>query len=188
MRLTTTVTVIPPGCTVSCPPTVSRSLAVTVTVVLEPDASVPDDGDTVRPPTRPGDSVMDQFTGPFDAVRVRVAELPTLSTTDAGLTPSVPGAGGDGGDEDEGGGVVLLALGLAAGEFGLMVTLDDGSGVGVGPGEAGALLFAERDALGEPEPEPGPDGATAPAAPPAAGAGEPPPTPGPGEVVPAPPA
>jgi hypothetical protein len=152
LRLSTTETVIPPGCTVSCPPTVSRSLAVTVTVVLEPDASVPDDGDTVSPPIRACDSMMDQFTGPFDAVRVRVAELPTLSRTDVGLTPSVPGAGGGDEDEAEGGGVVD-----GAGEFGPMVTPDDGSGVSVSPGDGGALLFAERDALGDPEPEPEPD-------------------------------
>ena len=150
MRLSTTETVIPPGCRVSCPPTVSRSLAVTVTVVLEPADSVPDDGDTVRPPIRPCDSVMDQFTGPFNAVRVSVAELPTLSRTDVGLTPSVPGAGGGDEDEDEaeGGGVVLA---VAAGEFGPMVTPDDGSGVGVRPGDGGALLFAEREAPGEPD-------------------------------------
>ncbi len=158
MRLTTIETVIPPGCTVSCPPTVSRSLAVTVTVVLEPDASVPEDGDSVRPPIRPCDSVIDQFTGPFDAVRVRVAELPTLSRIDVGLTLSVPGAGGGGGaedeDEDEDGGVVLAD---AAGEFAPMVTPDDGWGVGASLGDAGALLVAERDALGGPEPEPEPE-------------------------------
>ena len=44
--------------------------------MLAPAASVPDDGATARAPTRPCDGVMDQFTGPFQAVRVRVAELP----------------------------------------------------------------------------------------------------------------
>ncbi len=184
LRLSTTETEMPPGCRVSCPPTVSRSLAVTVTVVLEPADSVPDGGDTVRPPIRPCDSVTDQFTGPFDAVRVSVAELPTLSRTDVGLTPSVPG----GGDEDEeeavaeAGGVVL-----AAGEFGPMVTLDDGSGVGVRPGDGGAPLFAEREALGEPDAATAPAEPTGPPDPPAVGDGEPP-TPGPGEPGPTPPA
>ena len=182
LRLSTTETVIPPGCRVSCPPTASRSLAVTVTVVLEPADRVPDGGDTVRPPIRPCDSVTDHFTGPFDAVSVSVAELPTLSRTDVGLTPSVPGAGAGGGDEgeDEGedeaeaeaGGVVL-----AAGEFGPMVTLDDGSGVGVRPDDGGAPLFAEREALGEP------DAATAPTGPP-----EPPEPPGLSVSVSTPPA
>ena len=48
-----TVTMIPPGSTVSCPTAMSRSLGVMVTVALAPAASVPDDGTTLSEPVRP---------------------------------------------------------------------------------------------------------------------------------------
>jgi hypothetical protein len=59
---TTTVTLIPPGSTVSVPPTVSRPLGATVIVVVWPDASVPDDSEMVSPPTSADDGEIDQFT------------------------------------------------------------------------------------------------------------------------------
>jgi len=68
--LSAIVTVIPPGSTVSCPPSASTLPTTIVTVVLAPAASVPDDGTTITSPSRFCDSVMDQFTGPFKAVSV----------------------------------------------------------------------------------------------------------------------
>ena len=84
---------IPPGSRVSCPPAMSRSVGVTVTVALAPAASVPDDGATVSSPIRPWDSVMDQLTGPFEAVRVRVTERPGRGAIEVGSTVSVPCTG-----------------------------------------------------------------------------------------------
>ena len=90
-----TVTVIPPGSRVRYPPAVIRLPTVTVTVVLVPAARVPDDGETDTAPIRPCDSVMDQVTGPPEALRVRVAELPGsgLIVIARTFTDSVPGLG-----------------------------------------------------------------------------------------------
>jgi hypothetical protein len=173
LTLSTTVTVIPPGSTVSCPPTVSRSLALTVTVVLAPSASVPDDGATVRPPTRPCDGVMDQVTGPPEAVSVKVAELPTLSRIVVELTLSVPPAGGGG---VEAGGVVPLVDG--AGEAGSLVAPDDDGAGAVGDVDAGGTLALAGavagavDDLGEAGPAGEPPPAVGDGAPAATGAGE----------------
>ena len=78
----------------SWPLALSRSLAVvTVTVTLAPAASVPDDGAAVTTPFRLCDGVMDQVTGPFEAVRVRVTERPGRGAIDVGVTVSVPCTG-----------------------------------------------------------------------------------------------
>jgi|SRR5579862_1656338 len=85
---------IPPGSRVSCPPAMSISTGVTVTVVLAPAASVPADGATLSTPIRLCDSVMDHLTGPFEAVRMRVTERPGRGVIVLGSTVSVPCGGG----------------------------------------------------------------------------------------------
>ena len=69
-------------------------LVVIDTVTLWPACSVPADGDTDTFPMRLSGSAMDQETGPSCAVIV--SELPSsgVSTTVAGDTLIVPGAGG----------------------------------------------------------------------------------------------
>ena len=62
------MTVVPPGFTDSW--VSSDALPLTVTLVLFPDASVPDDGETVTSPRRLDGSVIVQRTGPFSAVSV----------------------------------------------------------------------------------------------------------------------
>jgi hypothetical protein len=57
--LTTTVTIRPPGFTVSCPSRATRLVEVTVTVTLAPAASDPEEGDTVSLPTRAGPTVIE---------------------------------------------------------------------------------------------------------------------------------
>jgi len=105
----TTVTLMPPGFTVSWQPThastgfprgasavrpVAAPLTLRVTAVLRPASSRPEDGATVSSPTRPGDSVTDQVTGPPEAFSVRVPPSKGLSTIVLGVTLSVPAIGG----------------------------------------------------------------------------------------------
>jgi len=79
--------------------------------------------------------VMDQVTGPPEAVRL--IELPSsgVSRSEVGVTVSVPGAGG--------GGALLLLAGVlvdGAGELGFGLALDGGAEVGraeVGGAEVG---------------------------------------------------
>lgn len=172
------MTVMPPGFTVSVqathaptplPPPVrasarrppSRLLALTVTVALWPEASVPELGETVTLPTRLEDSVMDQLTDPDAAVRVSV--LPFRPTTIVvGDTCRVPGLGA----ELLGAGAELDAAGVdGAGELGRALALDGGAEVEdpLLPGEPG--LVDDPPAGGAPPP--GDDGA-----PPAAGVGD----------------
>ena len=106
---------------VSVPFRVSRP-ALTLIVVDCPAASVPEEGDTVRFPTRPEDSPMDQLTGPPVAFSVKLPAPPRLSARLLGDTLSVPAGGGAllvfvaGADEfvpppaDPVAGVVLLPL------------------------------------------------------------------------------
>ena len=110
-----TVTVAPPGLTVSVPVATAEPAARVTTEGLPGDA-VPDAGETVS--AEPRDDKIDQFTAPPEAVRVMLAEAPTLIVTDVGLTVSVGGGRG---------GVVVLVFG--AGELGLGL-------VSVGLGEA----------------------------------------------------
>ena len=117
-----------------CPP--SRPLALTVTVVLWPEASVPDAGETVALPTRPDDSAMDQLTDPNEAVRVSVVPFrPT--TIVVGDTARMPRLGGEL--------AVAVALPVAgAGEVGFALALDGGAEVGgdgcpLCPGEPGLV-------------------------------------------------
>jgi hypothetical protein len=122
-----------PGFTVSVPPghsplppltpaaLASRSpapatRALSETVVLWPEASVPAAGDTVTRPIRPEDSVMDQFTGPNEALRVSEPPL-APSTIVVGVTFSSPRLGAE-----LVVGEALLVLG--AGELGLALGLD----------------------------------------------------------------
>ena len=77
--------------------------------MLWPASSRPEDGATASSPISPGDSVMDQFTGPPEAVSVKVPPVSGLSTIVLGATLSVPG----------GGGAVLLADGVGEPEDGL---------------------------------------------------------------------
>ena len=57
--LRTTVTVRPPGLTVSCPSRATRLVEVTATVTLSPAASAPEEGDTVSLPARVGPTVIE---------------------------------------------------------------------------------------------------------------------------------
>jgi hypothetical protein len=90
------VTVIPPGFTVSWLSTDAGLVTDRATVVLWPEASVPEEGETVTLPIRLGGSVMDHVTGPPEAVRVRVAPVRGLTRIVVGVTLSVPGLGGGG--------------------------------------------------------------------------------------------
>ena len=129
----TTVTVIPPGFTVSVQPahaptpTADRApsglLAVTVTVVLWPEASVPDAGDTVTCPSRLEDSEMDQLTVPNEAFRVSGLPFRPITIV-VGETVRMPRAGGElaGAAEEladfDGAGEVVFALDAGAGLVG----------------------------------------------------------------------
>jgi len=131
----TTVTVMFPGFTVSVqathapaapPPPASaaarrppsRRPALSETVVLCPEASVPAVGDTVTRPTSPEDSAMDQLTEPNEAFRVSVPF--SASTIVVGATVRVPRLGGG----ELAVGVELLGDG--AGELGRALELDAG--------------------------------------------------------------
>jgi hypothetical protein len=129
----TTVTVMSPGFTVSVqsahaptpPPPASaasrrppsRLPALSETVVLCPEASVPAVGDTVTWPTRLDDSAMDQLTAPNEAFRVSVPPL-RPSTIVVGVTVRMPRLGGD---ELA---VVVALLVDGAGELGFALELD----------------------------------------------------------------
>src|SRR5208282_5378803 len=109
-----------------------------VTVMLCPDASVPEEGETSTLPIRLEGSVMDHVTGLPDAVRVRLAPVSGLSRIAVGLTLSVPGGGGGGGGGEEGLLVGVPVLVDGAGELGELRWLDDGAlgeGDPPGPGE-----------------------------------------------------
>jgi len=132
----TTVTVMSPGFTVSvqaahapAPPPLAgaawrtppnRLPALSETVVLCPEASVPAVGDTVTRPTRLEDSAMDQLTEPNEAFRVSVPPS-RPSTIVVGVTVRMPRVG----DELA---VALLVDG--AGELGFALELDAGAEVG----------------------------------------------------------
>jgi hypothetical protein len=153
------VTVILPGFTVSVqsthapalsatapalrPP--SRLLALSVTVVLWPEASVPDVGDTVTCPISPDDSAMDQSTDPNDADRVSVPPF-TPTTIVVGVTVRTPRLGGEleGAEVVLGAGELGFGLGFELG-FGLGFALDFGLGLElalVGDAEVGAAECA----------------------------------------------
>ena len=143
-----TVTVMPPGFTVSVPSVHAPSplsppqppppppppataaalsapgglLTLSATVVLWPEASVPAAGDTVTCPTRLEDSVTDQSTVPNEAFRVSVPP-PLPSTIVVGVTVRMPR---DGGELE----AVVALLVAGAGEVGLALALDGGGGVG----------------------------------------------------------
>jgi hypothetical protein len=96
-RLTSTVTVWPPGLIVSCEPTLATPVPVTVIVALWPASRVPDCWDTATLPSSPDGTEMDQLTGPPFAVRVKEPLDPTVSAMLFDETLSVPsvGAGAD---------------------------------------------------------------------------------------------
>jgi hypothetical protein len=100
----------------------SRLAALSETVVLCPEASVPAVGDTVTRPTRLEDSVMDQLTEPNDAFRVSAPPL-RPSTIVVGVTVRTPRLG-----DELGVGVALLVAG--AGELGGALELDGGDEAG----------------------------------------------------------
>jgi hypothetical protein len=153
----TTVTLMPPGFTVSwqpahtpppSPPAAraprtppSVLLTLRVTVVLRPASSRPEDGATDSLPTRPGDSVMDHCTGPPDAVSVTLPPDSALTTIVLGVTLSVPVAGGG-----VGGALVAVAVALldGAGELGDGLWLD-GEGDGEGPPGTGDVPPGEGE-------------------------------------------
>lgn len=99
-RLTSTVTVWSPGLIVSCEPTLTMPVAVTVIVTLWPAASAPDCWDTVTLPSSPDGNEMDQLTGPPFAVRVNELLDPTATATLCVETLSVPSADEDGDEPD----------------------------------------------------------------------------------------
>ncbi len=82
----------PPGLTVSVVSREASPLTEIDTVVLWPDPSVPELGETISSPSRLAGSEMDHETGPPAAVRV--IELPSsgVRTTVLGDTVSVPAA------------------------------------------------------------------------------------------------
>lgn len=94
-RLTSTVTVWPPGLIVSCEPTLAMPVPVTVIVVLWPASRVPDRWDTATLPSSRDGTEMDQLTGPPFAVRVNEPLDPNVSAMLFVETLSVPSAGAD---------------------------------------------------------------------------------------------
>ena len=183
----TTVTVMLPGFTVSVQsahaPTApadsailnpaSGLLAVSVTVVLWPDASVPAAGATVTLPIRPEDSVMDQSTDPNEAVKVSVPPL-RPSRIEVGVTARMPRPGAEddadveAGDEELAVAVLVAALEdvLGAGVLALLLALD--AAAADVPADACPLLPGEP-APADPAPDPAP---AAGAVPPGAGVGD----------------
>src|SRR6185437_6728679 len=110
------------------------------TVVLWPASRCPEAGATASSPIKPGDSVMDQSTGPPEAVSVSAPPLSGLSTIVSGATLRVP-AGGGGALLEDGAGELGDGLWLGDGEC-------DGPGLGdEAEGEAppGAALPADGD-------------------------------------------
>ena len=100
----------------------SRLPALSETVVLCPDASVPAVGDTVTWPTRLEDSAMDQLTEPNEAFRVTVPPF-RPSTIVVGVTVRMPRLG----DELA---VAVALLVVGAGELGFALELGGGAEVG----------------------------------------------------------
>jgi hypothetical protein len=149
---TKTVTAMPPGFTVSWLSTEARPLTDRATVALWPAASVPEDGEAVSLPIRLEDSVIDQVTGPPEAVTVMLPPSSGLSTIAVGVTLSVPAAGGGGGG---GGAAVAVLVGVPVAVL-VAVAVPVG-----GAGELGSVLGPEDGAV------PDADG-------PAGGCGEPP--------------
>ena len=88
------MTVIPPGFTASRPSSDATPLTSRTTVTLCPDASRPEDGETISLPIKSDDSVMDHDTGPPEAVRVRLLSRCGLSRIVVGVTLNVPCLGG----------------------------------------------------------------------------------------------
>jgi hypothetical protein len=91
--------VVPPGLTDSS--VSSDAVPLTVTLVLFPAASVPDDGETVTSPRRLEGSVIVHCTGPFSAVSVMVEPDCDARVIVVGDTDSSPGAA-DGDAEGDG--------------------------------------------------------------------------------------
>jgi hypothetical protein len=132
----TTVIVTPPGLATRC--VSSDALPVTVTVVLWPDASVPDAGETVTSPRTLDGSVIVQRTGPWLAVSVITLPDSGARVIVVGDTISVPGpAGGE--VEPEGPGLPGEADGVGetrwVGEAGIP-GVADGPAVRVAAGNA----------------------------------------------------
>ena len=90
------VRVAPAGAALTAATVPAAALTRRPTVALWPACSRPETGVTVSSPISPGDSVMDQFTGPPEAVRVSDPPPSGLSTTVRGATLSVPARGGGG--------------------------------------------------------------------------------------------
>src|SRR5690349_3461915 len=117
------------------------------TVVLWPASRCPEAGATASSPIKPGDSVMDQSTGPPEAVSVSAPPLSGLSTIVSGATMRVP-AGGGGALLEDGAGELGDGLWLGDGRW-----LGDGECDGPGPGDEavgegpppGAALPADGD-------------------------------------------
>jgi hypothetical protein len=151
---------MPPGFTVSWLSTEARPLTDRATVALWPAASVPEDGETVSLPIRLEDSVIDQVTGPPEAVTVRLPPSSGLSTIAVGVTLIVPGAGAGGGGG--GGAAVAVLVGVPVAVL-VAVALPVG-----GAGEPGSVLGPEDGAVADGD---GPAGGGG--EPPAVGAGEP---------------
>src|SRR5260370_33579132 len=87
---TVTVTVAPLGLNTRCTCIWPGPVAVIMTVVLAPAASVPDMGATVTFLARPGASETDQATVPPEAVSVSEPLAGGTTSSVAGLTLSVP--------------------------------------------------------------------------------------------------
>jgi hypothetical protein len=162
-----TVTVISPGLTVSvqlthtpvapasvasagaartpaAPAAPAAALTRRLTVALWPASRCPEDGVTASSPISPGDSVMDQSTGPPEAVSVRAPPLSGLSTIVRGATLRVPAGGGGG---------ALLEDG--AGEPGDGLWLGDGRWLGTGECDGPWLDGAPGDEAAGDGPPPG---------------------------------
>src|SRR5690349_6361878 len=149
------VTVISPGLTVSvqlthtpvAPASVApagaaragtapaAALTRRLTVVLWPASRRPEASVTASSPISPGDSVMDQSTGPPAAVCVRAPPLSVLSTIVRGATMRVP-AGGGGAVLEDGEGEPGDGRWLGAGECDGPGPGDEAQGVGPPGGTA----------------------------------------------------
>src|SRR6516162_779889 len=90
----TTVTVAPDGLNVRCTRGLPGPCTVTVTVAVSPAASVPDIGATMTFFSRPAGSETDQLTLPPVAVSVIKPLSAGATSSQAGLTLSVPAPGG----------------------------------------------------------------------------------------------
>src|SRR5512146_1073659 len=125
----------------------AAALTRRLTVVLWPASRRPEAGVTASSPISPGDSVMDQSTGPPEAVSVSAPPLSGLSTIVRGATLRVP-AGGGGALLEDGEGEPCDGLWLGDGRW-----LGAGECDGPGPGDeaagegppAGAALPADGE-------------------------------------------